>query len=79
MKNLFEYKYRLFFRTPFTGFSQCKEVFYTDDIEKVNKKIDNIDPGKGYIEYLLIEQTEDGPVLKREPLERPLVKKLTLG
>lgn len=79
MKNIYDFKYRLYFRTPFQGFSQCKEVVYTDSIEKINKKIENVDPEKGYIEYMLITQTEDGPIVERQPLERPLVKKLTLG
>lgn len=76
MKKLFDYKYRLYFRTPFQGFSQCKEVVYTDNIEKINNKIDNVEPEKGYVEYLLIIQTENGPIVERNPLERPLVKKL---
>lgn len=76
MKGLLDYKYRLFFRTPFQGFSQCKDPVYDDNIEVIRNAIENVDREKGYIEYLLITQTENGPVIEREVLERPLTKRL---
>jgi hypothetical protein len=71
MKNLFDYKYRLYFRTPFIDFSQCKDVLYTNDLEKVGKAIDNVDQQKGYTEYMLITKTENGDIIERNPLDRP--------
>lgn len=68
MENPFEFKYRLYFRTNLTSFSQCKDVLYTNDIEKVYRKINNI---QGYDEYMLITNTENGPITERNPLDRP--------
>ena len=76
MKNLFDYKYRLYFRTPLTCFSQCKDVLYTNSLEDVGKAIDNVNQEKGYTEYMLITKTDNGDIIERNPLDRPLVKKL---
>lgn len=71
MKKIFDYKYRLYFRTPLIGFSQCEDVLYTDDLEKVWKAIDNVNQEKGYTEYMLITKTENGDITERNPLDRP--------
>ena len=74
MKNLFDYKYRLYFRRNFESFAQCKDTVYTNDIQDIYNALDNI---KGYDEYLLITNTEYGPVTERNPLEKP--KRLIKG
>ena len=71
MKNLFNYKYRLYFRTPLTDFSQCKDVLYTNNLEKVWEAIDNVNQEKGYTEYMLITKTDNGDITERNPLDRP--------
>lgn len=76
MKNLFDYKYRLYFRTPSQGFSQCKDPVYNDDMEVIRNAIENVDIEKGYIEYLLITQTENGPEVERHPIECQINKRL---
>ena len=79
MKNFFDYKYRLYFRTPFTSFSQSKDIVYTDDYEKIKNKIENIGTDKGYTEYMILIKTEQGVDVIREPLERPKKLVKTLG
>lgn len=71
MENYFDYKYRLYFRTYLTSFSQCKDVVYTNKIEDIHNALDNI---TGYNEYLFIINTENGPITERGPLERPMSK-----
>ena len=71
MKRLFDYKYRLYFRTPLTSFSQCKDVVYSDKLEDIGKAIDNVDQQKGYTEYMLIIKTDNGDITERQPLDRP--------
>ncbi len=71
----YNYKYRLYFRKELTSFSQCQDPVYSNDLKKIYEAIDQI---QGYDEYMLITETENGPIIERKPLDRPkrLSKKL---
>lgn len=73
MKNVFNYKYRLYFRRFCDSFSQCKDVVYTNDINDIYSALNSI---QGYDEYMLITNTENGPVIERNAMEPKINKRL---